>query len=125
MDTNADMKIADNVKKAGVLPPPGAYSYEWINFSVKNGRLQNKEDYEIRAPQGTSKQIGSAQQTKSTRTAFTVKDDVILTKWVLAREWKGQATGGNEIYKELERQVSRTGGASPATASILTITDQQ
>lgn len=105
--THADMKIADNIKKAGMLPPPGAYSYTWIDYSVRNGQLEDKEDYEIRAPQNSSRQIGSAQHMKSTRTKFTVKDDAILEKWVLARQWKGQATGGNEIYKELERQVSR------------------
>lgn len=112
------MKIADNVKRGGVVPPPGSYSYQWIEFSVKNGRLENKDDYEIGPPQGISRQTGSAQQTKTTRTTFTMMDDLILTKWVLCREWKGQAASGNEMYKELERQVSRSGSASPTRSLI-------
>lgn len=111
------MKIADNVKRGGVLPPPGSYSYQWIEFSIKNGQLENKDDYEIGPPLGTSRQIGSAQQTRTTRTTFTVKDDLILTQWVLSKEWKGQAASGNEMYKELELLVSRS--RSAITAPLL------
>lgn len=97
------MKIADHIKRGGMVPPPGSYSYQWIEFSVRNGQLENKDDYEIGQPQ-TSRPIASDQQTKTTRTKFSVKDDLILTKWVLTREWKGEASGGNEVYKDLERQ---------------------
>lgn len=107
LESSADMLIADNVKRGGFVPPPGSYSYQWIEFSVKNAQLENKDDYEIGQPQEASRPIGSAQQAKASRNAFTVKDDLILTKWVLTREWKGQAAQGNEMYKELERQVSK------------------
>lgn len=106
------MHIADNVKRCGIVPPPGSYSYQWIEFSVKNGQLENKDDYEIGPPPGTSRKAGSAQQTKASRTNFSFKDDLILIKWVRSAECKGQATSGNEVYKDLERCVS-----NPATAS--------
>lgn len=114
------MMIADNVKKGGVSPTPGSYSYTWIQFSVSNGQLQPKDDYEI-LPHPSFKSV------KSTRTRFTEKDDAILVKWVLKREGSGEA--GNLIYQDLARQVSRTPppptSASPATASMRIITDQR
>lgn len=93
------MLIADKMKIGGISPPVGAYTYEWIEFSVKNGYLENKDDYMIRAQ--------SSGQTKLTRTPFTDKDDLILTKWVLAHERKFHSLQGNHIYQELERRVSK------------------
>lgn len=118
------MLIADNIKRGGLVPPPESYSYQWIEFSVKNGQLENKDDYKIGQPPGSSRQIGSTQQTKATRNAFTVKDDLILTKWVTAREWKGYAAQGNEIYKELERQVSKRQGSRHSQTLFVGISDR-
>lgn len=110
LEKNADMLIADHIKKGGVSPPPGSYSWQWIECSVKNGFLEDKNDYLIGRAEGTSRQIGSSEHAKSTRTPFTQKDDLILTKWVLSRQRAGNSTGGNEIYKELERRARTTPG---------------
>lgn len=110
LEKNADMLIADHIKKGGVSPPPGSYSWQWIECSVKNGFLQDKSDYLIGRAQDTSRQIGSSEHARSTRTPFTQTDDLILTKWVLASLRAGNSTSGNEIYKELERRVRTISG---------------
>lgn len=104
LEKQADMLIADNIKRGGVGPPPGSYAFKWITFSVKNRFLQPKEDYLITPAEPRT--AGSSVPTKGTRTPFTGKDDLILTKFVLAKEKLSESTQGNEIYKELERRVS-------------------
>lgn len=98
------MLIADNIKVAGVSPPLGSYMWRWIDDSVKNGFLQDKDDYLIGRREGSSREPATSQPTKVRRTPFTNKDDLILTKWVLAEERRGTLTSGNVIYKALERK---------------------
>lgn len=110
LEKNADMLIADHIKKGGISAPDGSYSWQWIDFSVKNGHLQDKEDYLIRAEART---VGSSQPVKGRRTAFNANDDFILTRWVMANERNGSiASSGNEIYKEFEKKASGSTGPS-------------
>ncbi|ROV90170.1 hypothetical protein VSDG_08777 [Cytospora chrysosperma] len=102
LEKMADMLIADNVKRGGAPPPPGAYTWKWIDFSVRNHSLQPKEDYLITAP--APRAVGSSAPAKATRTPFTNHDDLVLTKFVLAKETAGEGTMGNEIYREFERK---------------------
>ncbi|KAJ4423870.1 hypothetical protein N0V82_001454 [Gnomoniopsis sp. IMI 355080] len=104
LEKNADMLIADNIKVAGVSPPLGSYMWRWIDDSVKNGFLQDKDDYLIGRREGSARDLATSQPTKVGRTPFTNKDDLILTKWVLAEERRGNLTSGNVIYKALERK---------------------
>ncbi|ROV95981.1 hypothetical protein VMCG_08008 [Cytospora schulzeri] len=99
----ADMLIADNVKRGGAPPPPGAYTWKWIEFSVRNHALQPKEDYLITT--AAPRAIGSSAPAKGIRTPFTNHDDLVLTKFVLAKEAVGEGIMGNEIYREFERKV--------------------
>ncbi|KUI56191.1 Telomeric repeat-binding factor 2-interacting protein 1 [Cytospora mali] len=102
LEKNADMLIADNVKRAGAPPPPGAYTWKWIDYSVRNHFLQPTEDYLITP--AAPRAVGSSAPAKGTRTPFTNHDDLVLTKFVLAKERAGEGTSGNEIYREFERK---------------------
>lgn len=125
LEKMADMLIADNVKRGGAPPPPGAYTWKWIEFSVRNHSLQPKEDYLITA--AAPRAIGSSAPAKATRTPFTNHDDLVLTKFVLAKETSGEGTMGNEIYREFERKVSRTLLIFERilAGSVSTVTDEQ
>lgn len=104
LEKNADMLIADNIKKGGMSPPVGSYSWQWIETSVKNGFLEDKDDYLISTKVRT---VGSDRPVKGRRTAFNAEDDFILTKWVMANERNGSlASSGQEMYKEFEKKAS-------------------
>ncbi|KAI1772233.1 TRF2-interacting telomeric protein/Rap1 C terminal domain-containing protein [Hypoxylon cercidicola] len=99
-DKHADYLIADPFIKDAV--PLGSYSYQWIDDSVKNGALQNPEEYlcQTRRPRAA----GSAVPKKGTRVSFTEEDDMILRRWVTKKEQLGKGTSGNAIYQELAEQ---------------------
>lgn len=100
----ADVLIADHVKRGGAAPPPGSYSWRWIEFSIKNGFLQPRDDYRI---EGAPAQAGgTAAPPRGKRVPFTKDDDEILTKFVMDHERQGSSTGGNVIFKELKDRVS-------------------
>lgn len=100
--------IADHARRGAGAPPPGSYSWKWIENSVNNGALEDKDAYLIGRSVDSSRQAGAAEPAKSSRTPFTEKDDLILTKWILNKGTSSgmNATQGNAIYQELERRVS-------------------
>ncbi|KAI0120835.1 TRF2-interacting telomeric protein/Rap1 C terminal domain-containing protein [Hypoxylon sp. NC0597] len=104
IEEKADYLIADHARKDC---PPGSYSWKLIEDSVNAGVLQTLDDYLCgSAPRQSgaseSEPAGSAKPQKGTRRRFTAEDDLILTEWVIRKERKGEATLGNDIYKELE-----------------------
>lgn len=99
------MLIADNIKKGGVSPPDGSYSWKWIDISVKNGFLEDKSDYLIRTQ---VREVGSCQPAKARRNPFTQTDDAILAKWVVSNGRMDEPDSNVEMYKKLERRVSLT-----------------
>ncbi|KAK7742354.1 hypothetical protein SLS53_004499 [Cytospora paraplurivora] len=106
LEKQADMLIADNIKRGGAAPPPGSYTWQWIDYSVKNRFLQPREDYLITAA-SKPRAVGSSAPARGTRTPFTNHDDLILTKFVLAQERAGMSTKGTEIFKEFEKESWR------------------
>lgn len=106
LEKQADMLIADNIKKGGVGPPPGSYSWKWIEFSVKNGYLEDQSDFLIGRPENAARAAGSSEQAKATRRPFTPQDDLILARWVTSCEKAQHSTKGNVIYQELEKKVN-------------------
>ncbi|PSS03414.1 Rap1 Myb domain-domain-containing protein [Coniella lustricola] len=102
----AHMLIADHARRGVAAPPPGSYSWKWIEDSVTAGALENKDQYLIGRSEDSPRKAGAAEQAKSSRTPFTENDDLILTKWVLNKGASsgGMATNGNAIYQELERR---------------------
>ena len=104
LEKHADMLIADHVKRSGAAPPPGSYSWQWIDYSVKNGFLQPQEDYQIE--EVPARAAGASAPAKGRRVKFTKEDDDILAKFVLEHERQGGKIKGNVIFEELDRQVS-------------------
>lgn len=73
---------------------------------MRNGALEELENYAVGPPVGTIRAVGSrSQPVKSGRTKFTAQDDHELLHWVRTFEQRGGATSGNEIYKQLEAKV--------------------
>lgn len=103
LEKQADMLIADHIKRKGAAPPADSYSWQWIDYSVKNGFLQPRDDYRIEGvpAAGTSAPVKGKQRVK-----FTKEDDDILAKFVLNHERQGNATRGNVIFEDLHKQVS-------------------
>lgn len=106
LENQADMLIADHVKRKGAVPPPGSYSWQWIQYSVKNGFLQPQDDYRIE--EAPARAAGAAAATKSTRAKFTKEDDDILFNFVLDKERQGFKIKGNVIFEELDEKVILT-----------------
>ena len=85
-----------------------SHSWKYIQQSIRNGVLEDLEQYRVGPPAGTVRDIGSViQPTKGSRTPFTVEDDRVLYDWVEGSEDQGSATGGNVIFKQLEEKVYR------------------
>ncbi|KAL9012911.1 MAG: hypothetical protein Q9173_002352 [Seirophora scorigena] len=104
LEKEADVKIVDHAKKEQF---PGTYSYQYIEYSVRNGALEDLETHAVGPPAGSLRTVGSIiQPPKSSRTKFTDEDDRFLVNWVVSFEQRGGATAGNEIYKQLEEKVT-------------------
>lgn len=102
LEKHADMLISDNVKKAGVCPPPGSYSWKWIDTSHKNGILEDKNDYLI---QTEATLVGISRRTKPQRTPFSTGDDALLTKFVMACESSSKPMTKEQMWRDLARRV--------------------
>ncbi|MCJ1245299.1 hypothetical protein MMC30_002503 [Trapelia coarctata] len=95
----ADVKIVDHFKK-GI--GPGTHSYQYIERSVRNGVLEDLDDHRAGPSSSTARPVGAiGQPAKGTRAPFTAQDDQILREWAGEQARKGQATSGNEIFKQL------------------------
>lgn len=105
LEKQADMLIADHARKDA---PPDSYSWRFLDNSIKNGQLEEKDDHLIGRPVGSSRPVASGAPAKGTRTKFTPEDDTLLAKWVLDYERKGYQTKGNMIYQDLEAKVCLT-----------------
>ncbi|KAK6854238.1 hypothetical protein PG995_009331 [Apiospora arundinis] len=104
LEKDADYLIVDHVWKN---PPPGSYSWRWIEDSVKKGELLDPEDYLVGAKPEDQPRAGPSAPAKGTRTPFTGEDDRILMEWVLKREGQGESILGNKIYQELAKKNPR------------------
>ncbi|KAI4620898.1 hypothetical protein J4E83_005261 [Alternaria metachromatica] len=105
LEKKADYLIVDHARRDC---PPGSTSYEFIEKSIKEGELQDPEDYTAGPPLGEAREAGSIHQpTKSGRTSYTAEEDRILSKWVRDAQSKGASISGNELYKQLEAKYPR------------------
>lgn len=98
LEKQADYLISDHARKDS---PAGSYSWKWIEDSLKNGQLLNRDEYAIKLPGSESRPRGAVPQ-KRTRTAYTKEDDRILAKFVTRKEKQNVPTHGNVIFQELE-----------------------
>ena len=105
LEKNADIIIADDARKEVVS---GSYSYKWIDQSIKNGALEDLDDYLAGPQMGAPRAIGSmSRPMKNIRTPYTAEDDRVLFDWVQAQAQRGGSTSGNETFKQLEQQNPR------------------
>ena len=75
---------------------------------MRNGCLEDLEDHVAGPRAGTVRSLGSiTRPAKGSRSNFTQDDDNFLWHWVQNTPQKYGGTEGNEIYKQLEAQVTR------------------
>ncbi|KAH7346285.1 hypothetical protein BKA65DRAFT_274014 [Rhexocercosporidium sp. MPI-PUGE-AT-0058] len=98
LEKNADIIIVDHARRDC---PPGSISWKWIEQSIRNGRMEDIENHRAGPPHAQTREVGSAQPTKKTRTPFSADDDRILMQWVTRAERKGLPILGNAIYQQL------------------------
>ncbi|OCL14933.1 hypothetical protein AOQ84DRAFT_384395 [Glonium stellatum] len=104
LEKHADYLIVDHLKKH---TPPGGISYKFIEQSIRNGELEDPEDYQTGPPAGTVRDVGSSMPAKNSRKPYTAEDDTQLYNWVKGHERNGGPIFGNEIYKQLEAENPR------------------
>ncbi|KAJ5093911.1 hypothetical protein N7456_009772 [Penicillium angulare] len=98
LEKYADVKLVDHVRKN---LPADTYSYKYVEKSVRNGKLEDLEDYQ--AGPSAQRPVGASNiPQKKTRSEYTLHDDQILFDWLYPYEQEEDAPiGGNNIYKKL------------------------
>ncbi|PGH08232.1 telomeric repeat-binding factor 2-interacting protein 1 [Blastomyces parvus] len=99
LEKDADVLLVDHMRGNN---PPGSVSFQYIEKSIQNGRLESLEDHRAGPEAGYLRPVGSTTtRPKGHRSAFTAKDDQILYDWLKPFEEKGGQIGGNKIYQQL------------------------
>ncbi|KAE8419079.1 hypothetical protein BDV36DRAFT_252442 [Aspergillus pseudocaelatus] len=101
-EKDADIKLVDHARKN---LPPGTYSYRYVEWSVRNGKLEELEDH--RAGPSAARPVGATNiPTRSCPIPYTLEDDQWLWDQMAPYEKDPKAfVGGNKIYQELATQV--------------------
>lgn len=82
------------------------YSYQYVEKSVQNGKLENLEDHRAGPAAGDVRPVGSTHiSARAHRVPFSAEDDRILRGWLGPYEKAGGSISGNKIYQELEAKV--------------------
>ncbi|KAJ5287453.1 hypothetical protein N7478_003139 [Penicillium angulare] len=98
LEKYADVKLVDHLRKKQLAD---TYSYKYVEKSVRNGKLEDLEDY--RAGPSAQRPVGASNiPTKKTRSDYTLIDDQTLFDWLHPYEQEENAPiNGNNIYKNL------------------------
>lgn len=103
LEKKADYMINDHYRTGC---PPGSISYEFIDKSIERGELQDPDDHRAGPRLGEAREPGSINRpARDRRAPYTAEEDRILYQWVRDAEAAGSRSGGNEIYKQLEKEV--------------------
>jgi telomeric repeat-binding factor 2-interacting protein 1 len=78
-----------------------SYSFNFIDHSIRKGRLEKLEDHLVGPAQKTSRPVGALQPASTGRVPFTMQDDQLLWDWMEDYASKGGKIKGNESYKQL------------------------
>ncbi|KKZ68606.1 hypothetical protein EMCG_05763 [[Emmonsia] crescens] len=99
LEKDADVLLVDHMRGNN---PPGSTSFQFIEKSIQNGKLESIEEHRAGPQPGYIRPVGSSTtRQKGHRSAFTAKDDQILYDWVKPFEENGGQIGGNKIYQQL------------------------
>ncbi|EFQ98421.1 hypothetical protein MGYG_01451 [Nannizzia gypsea CBS 118893] len=100
LEKDADFLLVDHLRKDN---PPGTYSYQFVERSIRQGVLQELDKFMAGVPRASVRQppMGPARRY---REPFTAKDDQILYDWMKPFEQAGGAVSGNKIYQQLAAQ---------------------
>ncbi len=100
LEKQADICLYDHARKN---PPPGMYSYRFVEYSVRKGQLEDLETHKIGGLSSrAARPVGSVTlASKGARTTFTEADDQMLWDWVKPYEGM-RGSAGNLIYQQLE-----------------------
>lgn len=103
-EKDADIKLVDHARKN---LPPDTYSYRYVEWSVKNGQLEDLEKH--RAGPSAARPVGATHiPTRSHRLPFTLEDDQHLWDYMADYEKDPNARiQGNRIYQELAAKNPR------------------
>ncbi|KAJ5550073.1 hypothetical protein N7461_004771 [Penicillium sp. DV-2018c] len=97
-EREADVKLVDPKRKD---LPRDTFSYQYVDDSIRNGRLEDIEKYGA-GPSGPRPMGATNIAPKSTRSFFTLEEDQILHDWVAhIKKEPGAPVQGNAIYQEL------------------------
>ncbi len=96
------MIIADHVRKDC---PPGSISWKYIERSVKNGRLEDIEEYRAGPSTKGVRQLHLDNLRGKVEHYSRRRMTEFLWSWCAKAERKGISLKGNELYIQLEEQV--------------------
>jgi hypothetical protein len=100
LEKQADVLIVDHARKNA---PVGTHSYKYVEQSIRNGTLEDLADHVVGPTKSTDRPVGSMiTAAKGSRSKYTEAEDQLLWNFIKPFELAGGATGGNEIYKQLE-----------------------
>ena len=100
LEKQADVLIVDHARKNA---PVGTHSYKYIEQSIRNGVLEDLADHVVGPSKSVDRPVGSMiTAPKGSRSKYTEAEDQLLWNFIKPYEAAGGATGGNEIYKQLE-----------------------
>jgi TRF2-interacting telomeric protein/Rap1 - C terminal domain/Rap1 Myb domain len=100
LEKQADVCLYDHARKN---PPPGMYSYRYIELSIRNGQLEDLEAHRIGGVSSrAARPVGSVVlASKGSRNAFTEAEDQMLWDWVKPFEGM-RGSSGNVLFQQLE-----------------------
>jgi TRF2-interacting telomeric protein/Rap1 - C terminal domain/Rap1 Myb domain/BRCT domain, a BRCA1 C-terminus domain len=100
LEKQADVCLYDHARKN---PPPGVYSYRFVEYSIRNGQLEDPEAHRIGGlDTRAARPVGSwTLASKGSRKPFTEADDQMLWNWVKPLEGT-RGAAGNVLYQQLE-----------------------
>ncbi|KAE8351635.1 TRF2-interacting telomeric protein/Rap1 C terminal domain-containing protein [Aspergillus coremiiformis] len=103
-EKDADIKLVDHAKKN---LPPDTYSYRYVEWSVRNGKLEDLEKH--RAGPSAARPVGATHiPTRRHRLPYTLEDDQYLWDQMVPYEEDPNASiHGNKIYQKLAAQNPR------------------
>src|SRR5436853_1071766 len=98
LEKQADVLLVDHTKPN---PAPGTHSYQYVERSIRNGRLENLDDHAVGGTSRAERPVGSVTLApKGSRNAYTEADDQFLWNWVKPLEDAGGSVAGYAIYQQ-------------------------